>query len=91
MYPSDYAPDGLAARHVLTIERLAREPEPALGMTCIADHFDPDFFATKFWRMWRTTFAFQPWHGAIEFQRCLLRFDPPILDRAFSALAEFDA
>ena len=24
--------------------------------------------------MWRTTFAFQPWHSAVEFKRYLVRF-----------------
>ncbi len=69
------APDfGLSERHVLTIERLAIEPEGLLGRTTIADHFDPAFFRTNFWFMWCTTFAFQPWHAAAEFKRYLLRF-----------------
>jgi oleate hydratase len=28
----------------------------------------------NFWYMWSTTFAFQPWHSAVEFRRCLHRF-----------------
>jgi myosin-crossreactive antigen len=27
-----------------------------------------------FWFMWCTTFAFQPWHSAVEFKRYLVRF-----------------
>ena len=69
------APDfGLSERHILTIERLAIEPESMLGRSTIADQFDPAFFRTNFWFMWCTTFAFQPWHGAVEFKRYLLRF-----------------
>ena len=34
----------------------------------------PEFFETKFWYMWATTFAFQPWHSAVEFRRYLHRF-----------------
>src|ERR1700689_1910729 len=65
---------GLNEKHILTIERLAVEPESLLGRTSIEDHFDPAFFKTNFWLMWCTTFAFQPWHSAIEFKRYLLRF-----------------
>lgn len=65
---------GLREMHILTLERLAIEPEGLLGRSCIADHFDPTFFTTNFWLMWCTTFAFQPWHSAVEFKRYLLRF-----------------
>ena len=40
----------------------------------ITDWLSPEFFETNFWYMWCTTFAFQPWHGAVEFNRYLLRF-----------------
>ena len=65
---------GLSERHILTIERLALEPEAMLGRTRISDQFDPAFFKTDFWLMWCTTFAFQPWHSAVEFKRYLVRF-----------------
>ena len=65
---------GLSERHILTIERLAIEPESMLGNTSIADQFDAAFFHTDFWFMWCTTFAFQPWHSAVEFKRYLRRF-----------------
>lgn len=65
---------GLSEKHILTIERLAIEPEAMLGRTSIADQFDAEFFATNFWFMWCTTFAFQPWHSAVEFKRYLVRF-----------------
>jgi len=65
---------GLSERHILTIERLGLEPEALLGQASIAEQFDADFFTTNFWFMWCTTFAFQPWHSAIEFKRYLLRF-----------------
>jgi oleate hydratase len=65
---------GLTERHILTIERLAIEPEAMFGKATIADEFDPSFFKTNFWEMWCTTFAFQPWHSAVEFKRYLLRF-----------------
>jgi len=65
---------GLSEKHILTLERLGIEPEEMLGRTSIADQFDPSFFETDFWFMWCTTFAFQPWHSAVEFKRYLLRF-----------------
>ena len=65
---------GLSEKHILNIERLAVEPEHLLGRTTISDQFDAAFFETDFWRMWCTTFAFQPWHSAVEFKRYLVRF-----------------
>ncbi len=65
---------GLSEKHILTLKHLMVEPGERLGKASIADHFDPEFFATHFWLMWCTTFAFQPWHSAMEFKRCLLRF-----------------
>jgi len=65
---------GLSESHILAIERLGLEPEQLLGRSMISDQFDPAFFQTDFWRMWCTTFAFQPWHSAVEFKRYLMRF-----------------
>lgn len=65
---------GLSEKHIMTIARLALEPEGLIGTTAIAHHFDAPFFKTNFWIMWCTTFAFQPWHSAVEFKRYLLRF-----------------
>lgn len=65
---------GLSETQILTLERLAIEPEGLLGDSRIQDHFEPAFFQTNFWVMWCTTFAFQPWHSAVEFKRYLLRF-----------------
>jgi oleate hydratase len=67
-------PYELAERHVLKLGRLSIEPEALLGDSRISEHFEPDFFETNFWIMWCTTFAFQPWHSAVEFRRYLLRF-----------------
>lgn len=65
---------GLSEGDILNLERLAIEPEALLGRTRIQDQFDPSFFETNFWLMWCTTFAFQPWHSAVEFKRYLVRF-----------------
>lgn len=65
---------GLSEKNILTIERLIVEPEELLSRTSITDQFDEEFFSTDFWTMWCTTFAFQPWHSAVEFKRYLVRF-----------------
>ena len=54
--------------------KLSYTDEEILAASCITDWFSPGFFETEFWYMWSTTFAFQPWHSAVEFKRYLLRF-----------------
>jgi oleate hydratase len=54
--------------------RLTEASEAELDNSCITDWLSPGFFETEFWYMWATTFAFQPWHSAIEFKRYLHRF-----------------
>ena len=54
--------------------KLAEAEETALGATRISEWLSPSFFETSFWYMWATTFAFQPWHSAVEFRRYLHRF-----------------
>lgn len=68
---SDY---GLDTRDRLEPTCLLVLPEAVIGARRIEDFFSPHFFATDFWTMWRTTFAFQNRHSAIELKRCLLRF-----------------
>ena len=53
---------------------LASADEERLERTSITDWLSPAFFETEFWLMWSTTFAFQPWHSAIELKRYLHRF-----------------
>jgi oleate hydratase len=59
-------------RHELL--KLTKAREEDLAGSCITDWFSPPFFQTNFWYMWATTFAFQPWHSAVEFRRYLHRF-----------------
>ena len=65
---------GFTMHDRLELLKLSRADESSLGNTCITDHLSPAFFATPFWTMWCTTFAFQPWHSAVEFRRYLHRF-----------------
>ena len=61
-------------RHILTIEHLALEPEACSAQRASPINSTPRFFETDFWFMWCSTFAFQPWHSAVEFERYLVRF-----------------
>ena len=65
---------GLTARDRADLTRLLALPEKLIGARRIEDFFQPRFFDTNFWAMWRTTFAFQNWHSAIELKRYFLAF-----------------
>jgi oleate hydratase len=65
---------GFSMHDRVELLQLANADESALGTSCITDHLSPAFFQTEFWFMWVTTFAFQPWHSAVEFRRYLHRF-----------------
>jgi oleate hydratase len=54
--------------------KLSTTDEETLGNSRITDWLSPGFFETEFWYMWVTTFAFQPWHSAVELKRYLHRF-----------------
>jgi oleate hydratase len=65
---------GFSMQDRLELLNLSKADEDALGASCITDWLSPGFFETEFWYMWATTFAFQPWHSAVEFKRYLHRF-----------------
>ncbi|MFJ6012391.1 oleate hydratase [Streptomyces sp. NPDC092952] len=71
---ADAARLGLDTRDRADMTRLLALPERLIGARRIDDFFQPHFFATNFWCMWRTTFAFQTWHSAIELKRYFLAF-----------------
>lgn len=65
---------GFSMQDRLELLKLSNADEEKMGASCITDWLSPQFFETEFWYMWVTTFAFQPWHSAIEFKRYLHRF-----------------
>ncbi|SFL57026.1 oleate hydratase [Rugamonas rubra] len=65
---------GFSMTDRLELLRLSEASEDVLDGSAITDWLSPAFFETKFWFMWATTFAFQPWHSAVEFKRYLHRF-----------------
>jgi oleate hydratase len=65
---------GFSMEDRLELLKLSGADEATLGTSRITDWLSPEFFKTEFWYMWATTFAFQPWHSAVEFKRYLHRF-----------------
>ena len=70
----DAADYGFSLRDRLDMSRLIATPEALLGSRRIDEVFTDHFFTTNFWKCWRTTFAFQKWHSAVEMRRYCLRF-----------------
>ncbi|MBC8001427.1 MAG: oleate hydratase [Opitutaceae bacterium] len=65
---------GFSMQDRIELLKLSQADEDTLAASCITDWLSPAFFETEFWFMWATTFAFQPWHSAVEFKRYLHRF-----------------
>ena len=65
---------GFSMANRLELVRLLEASEERLGDSRISDWLSEAFFETNFWHMWQTTFAFQPWHSAVELKRYLHRF-----------------
>lgn len=70
----DVSSMGFTMQDRMELLKLAEASEEKLGTTKITDWLSPAFFTNNFWYMWQTTFAFQPWHSAVEFKRYLHRF-----------------
>src|SRR5580692_10555929 len=71
---TDVTTMGFSMADRLELVKIAGASEQELGSDRISDWLSPAFFSTNFWFMWQTTFAFQPWHSAVEFKRYLHRF-----------------
>jgi oleate hydratase len=65
---------GFSMNDRMELLKLTEASEAELGSSRITDWLSPEFFTTTFWNLWQTTFAFQPWHSAVEFKRYLHRF-----------------
>ena len=58
----------------LEIMRLFFTPDEDLYDKRITDVFDDEVFSSNFWLYWRTMFAFENWHSALEMKRYIKRF-----------------
>ena len=56
------------------IARLFLTSEEELNDKRISDVFSEEFFQSNFWLYWRTMFAFEEWHSAMEMRRYIARF-----------------
>ncbi|KAH6672158.1 67 kDa myosin-cross-reactive antigen family protein [Halenospora varia] len=70
----DVSKMGLSMKDRKDLLFVAEASEKTLGAKRIDEFFGKAFFTTKFWFMWDTMFAFEPWHSAVEFKRYLHRF-----------------
>jgi oleate hydratase len=73
-FKQDVSSMGFTHADRIELLKLAEASEDTLGTSRITDWLSPRFFQTNFWWMWQTTFAFQPWHSAVELKRYLHRF-----------------
>ncbi|OQD88272.1 hypothetical protein PENANT_c004G08600 [Penicillium antarcticum] len=62
---------GLGVSDRVRIKKMMLASEGSGMNKRIMDIFSADFFHGKFWSMWATKFAFQPWHNAADFRRHL--------------------
>lgn len=71
---TDFQSFGLSERDRIDLIKITALPEHSYDDKRIEECFSAEFFKTNFWYMWATTFAFEPWHSAMEMRRYLLRF-----------------
>jgi oleate hydratase len=72
--PANFEDFGFNEKDQLEMLALTAKPEAATNGKRIDELFSEHFFTINFWHMWKTLFAFNPWHSAMEFRRYLLRF-----------------
>ncbi len=58
----------------MEILKLFMTPDEQLYDKKITDFFDDEVLNTNFWMYWRTMFAFENWHSALEMKRYLQRY-----------------
>lgn len=64
----------LNEKATMEIIELFLATEDQLDDKKITDVFSKEFFKSNFWLYWRTMFAFEDWHSAIEMRRYIARF-----------------
>lgn len=65
---------GLTDKAALEIVKLFFSRDEDLYDKKITDVFSEDFFGSNFWLYWRTMFAFEEWHSALEMKLYIQRF-----------------
>lgn len=65
---------GLSQKGCMEILKLFFTPDEDLYDKSIEDVFDDEVFSSNFWLYWRTMFAFENWHSALEMKLYIRRF-----------------
>jgi len=65
---------GLSDKGAMEILKLFMTPDEQLYNKRITDVFDDEVLSSNFWLYWRTMFAFENWHSALEMKLYLQRF-----------------
>jgi oleate hydratase len=65
---------GLSDKGAMEIMKLFFTPDEALQNKRITDFFDDEVLSSNFWLYWRTMFAFENWHSALEMKRYIQRY-----------------
>lgn len=65
---------GLSEKASLELINLFFTPEDEMNGKDMEDYLSEEFFQSPFWLYWRTMFAFEQWHSAIELKRYIARF-----------------
>ena len=65
---------GLSDKGAMEILQLFMTTDEKLYDKKITDFFDDEVLNTNFWMYWRTMFAFENWHSALEMKRYLQRY-----------------
>ncbi len=65
---------GLSDKGAMEIMKLFFTPDEVLFDKRIDELFDKEVLDSNFWLYWRTMFAFENWHSALEMKRYIQRF-----------------
>lgn len=65
---------GLSDKGAMEIMKLFFTPDEELYDKKITEFFDDDVLNSNFWMYWRTMFAFENWHSALEMKLYIKRF-----------------
>ncbi len=65
---------GLSEKGTQQIMKLFFTPDEELYDKRITDYFDDEVLKSNFWMYWRTMFAFENWHSALEMKLYIKRF-----------------
>ncbi len=64
----------LGQKHAMELGKFLMMPDEALQDKSIEEIFSKELLNTDFWTFWRTMFAFENWHSALEMKLYMNRF-----------------